>query len=182
MGGAWRARRGGAGELELVAAFEAAKRATDAREIVRLVEQHDLPRECVPTEWLNDARVWEALLEQHADDGDDPQPRHDDARRAARADERGDADGDRARCATREKLAEARIHPIAVLAALKTYAAGRGVRGQHTWTPVAAIVDALDDAFYATFEHVEPSGKRTLAGARRVGLDGLRASWPACRA
>jgi 60 kDa SS-A/Ro ribonucleoprotein len=59
-------------------------------------------------------------------------------------------------------LAKARIHPIAVLAAMKTYAAGRGVRGQYTWTPVAAIVDALDDAFYATFKHVEPSGARTL--------------------
>jgi 60 kDa SS-A/Ro ribonucleoprotein len=61
-----------------------------------------------------------------------------------------------------EKLAKARIHPIAVLAAMKTYAAGRGVRGQHTWTPVAAIVDALDDAFYATFKLVEPSGARNL--------------------
>src|SRR5262249_34020411 len=51
---------------------------------------------------------------------------------------------------------------IAVLAALKTYAAGHGARGQHAWTPVAAIVDALDEAFYATFRHVEPSRTRTL--------------------
>ncbi|MGZ4409737.1 MAG: TROVE domain-containing protein [Gaiellaceae bacterium] len=147
--------------LELVAAFESAKRATDAREIVRLVEQHDLPRECVPTGWLNDARVWEALLEK--------MPMTAMIRNLATMTRLGLLEP--MSSATRkviavlrdaEKLAKARIHPIAVLAAMKTYAAGRGVRGQHTWTPVAAIVDALDDAFYATFKLVEPSGARTL--------------------
>ena len=54
------------------------------------------------------------------------------------------------------------MHPIALLAALRTYAAGRGVRGKHTWTPVGQIVDALDAAFYTAFENVEPTGKRLL--------------------
>src|SRR5215470_5853322 len=48
----------------LVQAFEQAKRATDVHEIVRLVREHDVPRECVPTEWLNHASVWAALLER----------------------------------------------------------------------------------------------------------------------
>jgi 60 kDa SS-A/Ro ribonucleoprotein len=61
-----------------------------------------------------------------------------------------------------ERLRRARVHPIAVLAALRTYASGRGVRGKHTWTPVGHIVDALDAAFYAAFGNVEPANTRML--------------------
>jgi 60 kDa SS-A/Ro ribonucleoprotein len=43
-------------------------------------------------------------------------------------------------------LTKARIHPIALLSALKTYAQGRGERGRQTWQPVQSIVDALDKA------------------------------------
>jgi 60 kDa SS-A/Ro ribonucleoprotein len=49
-----------------------------------------------------------------------------------------------------------------VLAALKTYAQGRGMKGQGSWTPVAQVIDALDDAFYLAFGNVEASGKRTM--------------------
>ena len=82
----------------------------------------------------------------------------------------------------RERLRAARVHPIAVLAALKTYAQGRGVRGHNTWEPVTAIVDALDGAFYATFQNVEPTGKRwllaldvsgSMSGGMVAGVPGL---------
>jgi hypothetical protein len=46
------------------------------------------------------------------------------------------------------------VHPLAVLAALVTYKSGRSVRGG-TWSPVPKIVDALDAAFYASFELVK---------------------------
>jgi 60 kDa SS-A/Ro ribonucleoprotein len=59
-------------------------------------------------------------------------------------------------------LKKARLHPIAILSALRTYAGGRGIRGSATWTPVPAIIDALDDAFYKSFGLVEPTGKRHL--------------------
>src|SRR5581483_7418695 len=49
-----------------------------------------------------------------------------------------------------------------MLSALITYQAGHGVRGAHTWQPVASIVDALDAAFYASFATVEASDRRTL--------------------
>jgi len=61
-----------------------------------------------------------------------------------------------------ERLRAARIHPIAVLAALKTYGAGKGERGQTTWKPVPQVVDALDAAFYTAFGNVVPTGKRWL--------------------
>ena len=73
-----------------------------------------------------------------------------------------------------ERLRRARVHPIAVLSALRTYESGRGARGQGEWTPVREIVDALDAAFYAAFAGVEPTGTRLLlaldvSGSMHVG-------------
>ena len=59
-------------------------------------------------------------------------------------------------------LKRARIHPLAVLIAEKVYAQGKGEKGSLTWKPLAKIVDALDAAFYATFQNVEPCGKPVL--------------------
>jgi 60 kDa SS-A/Ro ribonucleoprotein len=61
-----------------------------------------------------------------------------------------------------DRLRKARIHPVNVLVAQRTYASGRSARGESTWTPDRMIVDALDAAFYASFGTVEPTGKRTL--------------------
>jgi 60 kDa SS-A/Ro ribonucleoprotein len=61
-----------------------------------------------------------------------------------------------------ERIRRARVHPIAVLSALRTYQSGHGARGRHTWTPVGAVIDALDAAFYAAFANVEATGGRTL--------------------
>jgi 60 kDa SS-A/Ro ribonucleoprotein len=54
------------------------------------------------------------------------------------------------------------VHPVALLAALRTYQAGRGARGRHSWNPVREVVDALDAAFYTAFGNVEPAGTRLL--------------------
>lgn len=173
--------RGESPEKGLIAAFEQAKRATGADEIVRLVRDHDLPRECIPTAYLSDARVWAALLER--------MPMTAMIRNLATMTRVGliapFSAATRAvveRLGDRQKLADARVHPIAVLAALQTYAAGRGARGQHTWSPVQAVVDALDGAFYAAFRILVPSGARTLlaldvsgsmGGGEVAGVPGL---------
>ena len=87
-----------------------------------------------------------------------------------------------ARLGDGERIRRARVHPIALLAALRTYAAGRGARGRGEWSPVREVVDALDAAFYTAFGNVEPTGQAAAAGARRLRLDDLRAGSPACRA
>ncbi|HRJ43431.1 MAG TPA: hypothetical protein PL105_16210, partial [Caldilineaceae bacterium] len=67
-----------------------------------------------------------------------------------------------ARLRDRDAIRRARLHPLAVLVAMKTYASGQGVRGSLKWEPVSAISDALDEAFYLAFENVEATGKRTM--------------------
>ena len=82
------------------------------------------------------------------------------------------------RLGNKDRLASARIHPIAVLAALKTYAGGRGMRGRGSWEPVASVVDALDGAFYATFQNAPTTGMRVMlaldvSGSMGAGVHGM---------
>lgn len=59
-----------------------------------------------------------------------------------------------------DTLRKARIHPIDVLKALKTYqSGGRDGRSQKTWAPVPRINDTLDKCLNLSFDVQEPSGK-----------------------
>ena len=145
----------------LVDAFEQAQAATSAAETARLISEYGLPREAVKPEYLGEAEVWAALLER--------MPMTALIRNLATLTRVGVvAPGSYGaayaveQLGDTERLRKARVHPIAVLSALRTYALGQGVRGSHTWTPVATIVDALDAAFYAAFGNVEPANSRML--------------------
>jgi 60 kDa SS-A/Ro ribonucleoprotein len=150
------------GELpKLVKAFEQAKRASIAGEIVKLIDEFDLPREAIPTQWLNEVAVWEALLER--------MPMTAMIRNLGKMTNLGllKPFSDAKRLIVRKlrdetALKRARIHPLAILVAQKIYAQGHGDKGALKWSPVAAVVDALDEAFYATFQNVEPCGKPVL--------------------
>jgi len=150
------------GELpKLVQAFEQAKRASIAGEIVKLIDEFDLPREAVPTQWLNEVVVWEALLER--------MPMTAMIRNLGKMTSLGLlAPFSNAKRLIVRKLRDetalkrSRIHPLAVLVAQKIYAQGHGDKGALKWSPVSAVVDALDEAFYATFQNVEPCGKPVL--------------------
>ena len=61
-----------------------------------------------------------------------------------------------------ERLKGARVHPLSILIAADTYGQGHGIKGSLTWQPVQQVTDALEDAFYAAFDAVEPTGKRHL--------------------
>ena len=141
---------------------------------------YGLTREMVPTELLTHPVVWEALLERMPLTRADSQSRRDEQGRAARAGSGRDAHGCRRGWRDAKRCVGARVHPLAVLAALKTYAQGRGMKGQGHWTPVPQVVDALDGAFYLSFENARVDGQAHHARARRVGLDG-RAGAAACR-
>ena len=156
------ARYAPVGELPaLIQAFEKAKQASNKAEIVKLITEHDLPREAIPTQWLNELEVWDALL-QHM-------PMTAMIRNLGKMTAIGLIKplSETAKFIVRKLsdetvLKRARIHPLAVLIAEKVYAQGRGEKGGLTWKPVPQIIDALDRAFYATFANVEPCGKPVL--------------------
>jgi 60 kDa SS-A/Ro ribonucleoprotein len=156
------AKYGAVGALpKLIEAFEQAKRASNAGEIVKLINEFDLPREAIPTQWLNEVVVWEALLER--------MPMTAMIRNLGKMTSLGllAPFSDSKRLIVRKlqdemALKRARIHPLAVLVAQKIYAQGHADKGALKWSPVSAVVDALDEAFYATFQNVEPCNKPVL--------------------
>lgn len=153
------------GVAERIGAFEAAKTAS-AADTIGLVERYGLPREAVRSDLLRDAAVWDALL--HAGDG---MPLTALLRNLGKMTAVGllTAGSEASRTVARllrdaARLRRARVHPLAVLVALKTYASGRGVKGSLTWTPVPLVQRALDDAFRLAFGAVPRTGKRWLLG------------------
>lgn len=66
------------------------------------------------------------------------------------------------RLTSRPQLRKARVHPLAIFQALRIYVSGKGYKGSNTWAPKRKLIDALDEAFYASFNEVEPTGKRIL--------------------
>ena len=145
----------------IVEGFARVQAAKTPAETAELVREYGLPREALPSEHLASPVVWEALL--------DEMPSTALIRNLATMTRTGLlASGSAAtrlavsRLRDAERLRRARVHPIAVLAALRTYEAGRGARGRGEWAPVREIVDALDAAFYAAFASVEPAGTRLL--------------------
>jgi 60 kDa SS-A/Ro ribonucleoprotein len=153
---------------------------TSLKQAAARVREARLTREMVPTPLLKHPEVWEALLEE--------MPLTALIRNLATLTRVGVlAPGSRATARVADRLADgarlrkARVHPVQVLSALRTYAAGRGARGRGTWTPVARVVDALDAAFYLAFGAVEPTGKRVMLaldvsgsmGVPVLGMQGL---------
>ena len=133
----------------------------DTKKITFLIHEYNLSREMIPTESLASVEIWEALLHK--------MPMGAMIRNLATMTRlgllkpMGDATKNVcARLTDAAGLKKARIHPLKLLSALKTYESGKGIRGSHTWKPITKIIDALDEAFYLSFGNVEATGKRML--------------------
>lgn len=135
-------------------------------DIPALVREYGLSWEMLPTEALNDRKVWDALMDSNL-------PLGALLRQLPRLTRLGIFESMKAGSRTAEvvnrltdkgEIERARIHPIKVLEALKTYSSGRSQKGSSTWTPVRSITDALDKAFYLAFKNVVPAGKKFLIG------------------
>lgn len=127
------------------------------------VRDTGFPREGLPTPWLKRTDVWEALLPKM---GLTALIRNLATMTRIGLISTGSAAASlvASRITDGEALRKSRVHPLAVLQALKTYQSGRSEKGSSTWTPVTRVVDALDAAFYQSFGNVERTGKRFLLG------------------
>jgi 60 kDa SS-A/Ro ribonucleoprotein len=153
---------GSAGELPAyLAAFEELKACTDEKRAASLIVEWGFTHEMVPTELKNSKVVWEALLQK--------MPVTATMRNLNKLTQlellKPFSETQKlvvARITDAEVLKDGRVHPMNVLFALNTYARGRGMRGNLTWTPEQKVVDALNDAFYSSFGTIEPTGKNHL--------------------
>lgn len=130
--------------------------------IASLVREYGLTREMLPTKYLNEKVVWEALLEK--------MPHIALIRNLGKLSNIGllvdgnwdEVDTVTSKLLNEESIKRSRVHPIQILLALATYRAGHGFRGKMEWPVCSRVVDALDEAFYMAFRNVEPSGKRVM--------------------
>jgi len=157
----WACGRGDTPEVPIIEGYVRAQQA-QAAELPGIIREYPgLSWEMLPTSALNDRDVWEALLESGM-------PIGALVRQLPRLTRLGLLEPMSPTCAyvcaqitSAANLKRARIHPVNVLIAMRTYQRGHG-RGFATWTPSTPVVDALDTAFYAAFGNVEPTNKRTL--------------------
>ncbi len=148
--------------LAILWAVERLKTASET-EIVNLIAEYHLPMEVVTTE-KRTAKVYEAILPAA--------PITWLIRNLGTLSRNGVvADGQYSnldmvcgKVTDADLLRKGRVHPLAILVALNTYRAGKGVRGSAEWPIVKRVVDALEAAFEKAFKAVEPAGKRFVLG------------------
>lgn len=159
----------------IIEGFTRIQSETDAKRAAQIIRDYRLPREVVPSELLNSNVVWEALL--------DDMPMTAMIRNLGKMSSIGLLDPMSewtlkvtSQLRDSERLRKARVHPINVLVALKTYSGGHGIRGNLTWNVNQQVVNALDDAFYGSFENIDPINARVLIAIDKSGSMGAAAS------
>lgn len=146
-----------------VSAVLAEANEASVKRLVELIVQYRLPREALPTEALKRVEVWEALLQE--------MPMTAMIRNLGTMSKVGLlkplSDAEKlvaSRLTDAARLRGAKVHPVSVVSALRTYASGRGLRSDASWTVSQKVVEALDEAVELSFGAVEPSGTRHLLG------------------
>jgi len=159
--------------LGYIGAIETVKKTSDKQLVLKMIQDHKLVREHIPTTWLNDPDIWGALL--------NCMPCTALLRNLGKMSATGLvkplSDASKVICGRlheTEYLKRARVHPFTILLAQTTYAAGHGVRGGLQWSVDQNVVDALEDAFYGAFDTVEPAGKNFMLGIDVSGSMGWR--------
>ncbi|RBQ18296.1 TROVE domain-containing protein [Spongiactinospora rosea] len=159
-------------ELPAIDRFCTAKAVTSAREAVRVVTEARVPWEFLPDAMLKESEVWDALVDTIGMTAL--------LRNLARMTRLGTlkpmaAATSRAvrRLTDREAILRARVHPMDAWLAMRVYACGRSRPnprgGAQTWTPVPAILDALEQTYELSFGNVAPSGRRLLVAVDSSG-------------
>lgn len=157
--------------------FTAMQNAGSVKDVLNVLEEHkNLPWETIPTQFLKEKSVWEALFRNGALNG---QALVRNVTRLARIGAFNDmqfAAEYAARLSDESMIKRTRLHPLNFLNALVVHTQGQKVRGQDSngwwsypernkdWVTNSTIAGALEDGFYKSFKYVEPAGKATLIG------------------
>lgn len=117
---------------------------------VEHIEKNGLPREALPTDWLQLPEVWECMLPQ--------MPMTALIRNLGKMTSNGllksFSSAERVaidKLTNQEAITKARIHPLSVLIAQKVYKQGHGHLGSLRWDPSQGIREALDETYELAF-------------------------------
>lgn len=139
--------------------------------VARLIQKHGLEREHIATSHLNNPAIWEALLPNM---GLTAIIRNLSKLTAVGLVRPLSAASNLIcqKLSNTEEIKAQRLHPIAILVAQRTYSQGHGDLGSLRWQPDQNVVAALEDAFYKSFDAVQPTGKRLMLGVDVSGSMG----------
>ena len=147
--------------------LEGSDDATVARAI-DLINEHRLTHEAIPTHLRKSPMIWEALLED--------MPMTAAVRNLGAMTANGlltpMSDSQRkvvGLLTNAEAIERSGTHPMQFLIAARQYSLGRGARGNLSWTPNQKVLDALDDAYYASFGNVPVTGGNVLVAVDTSG-------------
>lgn len=157
----------------IIDGFEQVQVAKTSKEVVKLIEEYQLPWETIPTQWHKDLRVWRTLFE--AGMGQTALLRN--TTRFAKLNAFDDLDfaaDYAAKLADPERIEKGKVHPISYLNASVVFEEGQIDRKDQAaywypqrnknWNTNAKVLKALQNGFYSAFKNVEPANKRTLLG------------------
>jgi len=143
-----------------------ANKEMDVNRVIRTIKTYGIPREMVPTEFLNDSRVWMELLKT--------MPVMAMVRNLNKMAQLGllgqMSDGTNlviSALTDNVAIKKSRIHPMALMNAIKVYGSGSNITGaahgrSASWPVNQTIVSALEKAFYISFGNIEPTGKSMM--------------------
>lgn len=169
-------------DLNIIEGFIKVRGVESDKDATKIIKDYGLPLECIPTQFKTSPLIWEVLIPKLGMTAL--------IRNLGNISKSGfiKSNMDKAtqdiynRITNKEALKRARIHPIAILAALTTYSQGHGARGKGEWPVISSIVDALEEGYKLSFGNVEPSNKRivlaldisgSMGSGEIVGIPGL---------
>ena len=141
---------------------------SDLYKAIKLVRDHGLVREQIPTHLLNSSDIWTELLKSKGANGKG-MPLEALTRNLGKLSSLPNFMGQEntnticARLSSNEDIQKSRIHPFKVLVASKIYGAGKALKGALSWTVSSRVRDQLTTTFLRSFKNVTPTGKRYMA-------------------
>jgi len=149
--------------LEYIWAHEQAKNSTDKKEIISLIKKYKLTTESIPTDFLKEKDVLSALLQNMPMTAMLRKLGQYTAKEVLKPLSKETSlviD----KLSDKEFLKKSRIHPMTLFICWKIYQSGCGEKGSYSWDPIPAILSALENAFYLSFDNCEKIDKNIFIG------------------
>jgi hypothetical protein len=143
---------------------------SDLYKALKLVRDHGLVREQIPTHLLNSSDIWTELLKSKGANGkQNGMPLEALTRNLGKFSSLPNFMGHTnteficARLSSEDDIQRSRIHPFKVLVASRIYGMGKALKGALAWTVSPRVRDQLTTTFLRSFKNVTPTGKRYMA-------------------
>lgn len=130
---------------------------------LKLIADHKLPWEALPTDLLGNKDVWEALLPEMGLTAAIRNLGKMTSIGMFKSNLSSDTKTFIGKF-TEDEIKNSKVHPFQILLGMKTYGQGHGFKGSLMWIPNQKIIDVLNDSFYKAFKNVTPTGKNFFFG------------------